>query len=162
MSDEERRVGREGIHIDAELAEKLDIEEELDANVVGPYRFPPPARRRASGWIMVVFAALSVPTLPQGWLVAIGFALIAAWLFASSWPLEIDEHRALRIAGGAVDFPVGHASAVMRFGGLRARPHWSVVLYAATEPPDRRALVLVDGVNGSVVGDPYVEPVQPV
>ncbi|HLV91327.1 MAG: hypothetical protein J5I28_09680 [Acidimicrobiales bacterium] len=159
---EERRVGRDGIHIDPELAEKLDIEEELDANVEGPYRFPPPERRRASAWIMVVFAVLSVPTLPRGWLVGIGFALLAVWLFASSWPLAVDEHRALRIAGGAVDFPVGHASAVIRFSGVRARPHWSVVVYSATEPPDTRALVLVDGVDGSVKGDPYVEPVAPV
>jgi hypothetical protein len=161
MSDE-KRVGREGIHIDAELAERLDIEDELDANVEGPYRFPPPSRRRSSAWIMVLFAVLSAFTLPDGWLVALGFALLAMWLFAASWPLQVDEHRALRIAGGAVGFPVGHASAVMRFIGWRARPHWSVVLYAASEPPDRRALVLVDGVDGSVIGEPYEERVAPV
>lgn len=161
MSDE-RRVGREGIHIDAEIAERLDIEEELDANVEGPYRFPPPTRRRSSAWIMVVFAALSLVVVPNGWIVALGFAVLAVWLFASSWPLEVDEHRALRVAGGAVDFPVGHASAVIRFSGLRARPHWSVVVYAATEPPDQRALVLVDGVDGSVIAEPYTEPVAPV
>ncbi len=161
MSDE-RRVGREGIHIDAEIAERLDIEEELDANVEGPYRFPPPTRRRSSAWIMVVFVALSLVVVPNGWIVALGFAVLAVWLFASSWPLEVDEHRALRVAGGAVDFPVGHASAVIRFSGLRARPHWSVVVYAATEPPDQRALVLVDGVDGSVIAEPYTEPVAPV
>ena len=110
-------------------------------------------------WLL---AAISVITLPQGWQVALGFAVLAGWLFASSWPLEVDEHRALRLAGGAVDFPVGHASAVIRFAGWRARPRWSVVLYAATEPPDRRALVLVDGVDGSVIGQPYEEPVAPV
>lgn len=159
---EERRVGREGIHIDAELAERLDIEEELDANVEGSYRFPPPQRRRSSAWIMAAFGLLSVLTIPQGWPVGVGFAALAAWLFTSSWPLKVDEHRALRIAGGAVEFPVGHASAVMRFIGWRARPHWSVVVYAATEPPDRRALVLVDGVDGSVIGEPYSEPVAPV
>lgn len=161
MSDE-RRVGREGIHIDAELAERLDIEEELDANVEGPYRFPPPSRRRSSAWIMVFFAGLALVAIPNGWIVALGFAALAAWLFASSWPLQVDEHQALRIAGGAVDFPVGHASAVIRFSGWRARPHWSVVVYAATEPPDQRALVLVDGVDGSVVAEPYTEPVAPV
>jgi hypothetical protein len=161
MSDE-RRVDREGIHIPAEIAEQADIEEDLNANVVGPYRFPPPSRRRASAWILVAFAVLSLLTLPRGWMVAIGFGLLAAWLFASSWPLEVDEHRALRIAGAAVDFTVGHASAVLRFRGLRARPHWSVVLYAATEPPDRRALVLVDAVDGSIVGEPYTEDVAPV
>ncbi len=161
MSDE-RRVGREGIHIDAELASHLDIEEELDANVEGPYRFPPPSRRRASAWIMVVFAAVALVSIPNGWIVALGFGALAVWLFASSWPLDVDEHRAVRIAGGAVGFPVGHASAVIRFSGWRARPHWSVVVYAAQEPPDRRALVLVDGVDGSVIAEPYIEPIAPV
>jgi hypothetical protein len=161
MSDD-RRVDREGIHIDAALAESLDIEEELDSNVVGPYRFPPPSRRRASAWVMVGFGLLALGSIPDGWMVAVGFGLLAAWLFAASWPLDIDEHRALQLAGTAVDFPVGHASAVIRFSGWRARPRWSVVLYSATEPPDRRALVLVDAVDGSIIGQPYVEAVAPV
>jgi hypothetical protein len=161
MSDD-RRVDREGIHIDAELAETLDIEEELDSNVVGPYRFPPPSRRRISAWVMVGFGLLALVTIPEGWMVAVGFGLLAGWLFASSWPLDIDEHRALQLAGTAVDFPVGHASAVIRFAGWRARPRWSVVVYSATEPPDRRALVLVDAVDGSIIGEPYTEAVAPV
>lgn len=159
---EDRRVDREGIHIEADLAERLDIEEELDSNLVGPYRFPPPSRRRVSAWILLGFGTVAAVSFPGGWMVGLGFAALAGWLFAASWPLGVDEHRALRTAGGAVGFPVGHASAVVRFTGWRARPRWSVVVYSATEPPDRRALVLVDAVDGSVIGEPYVERVEPV
>lgn len=38
----ERRVDRDGIHIDRDVADAVAIEEELDANIVGPYRFPIP------------------------------------------------------------------------------------------------------------------------
>lgn len=156
---EERRVDREGIHIDRELADRIAIEEELDANVEGLYRFPSPERRRLSGWVLVGAAAISLSTIDGGWPVALGFALLAGWMFLSSWPLDVDEHQALRNAAAVVDFPIGHASASVRFHGWRSRPRWSVLLYSATEPPDRRALVLVDAVDGRVVDLPYVEAI---
>ena len=53
---ESRRVDREGIHIERDLADSISIEEELDSNVVGPYRFPSPMRRRIAGWVFVVGA----------------------------------------------------------------------------------------------------------
>jgi hypothetical protein len=37
-----------------------------------------------------------------------------------------------------------------------------VVLYSAVEPPDARALVVVDAVTGEVIETPYVEPVDPI
>jgi hypothetical protein len=37
-----------------------------------------------------------------------------------------------------------------------------VVLYSAEEPPDRRALVVVDAVSGEVADEPYVEDVEGV
>jgi hypothetical protein len=37
-----------------------------------------------------------------------------------------------------------------------------VVLYSANEPPDRRALVVVDAVTGEVAEEPYVEDVPEV
>lgn len=159
---EERKVDREGIHIDRELADEIAIEEDLDSNVVGAYRFPSPERRRLAGWVSIALAAIAALTVPSGWMVAIGFLVIAAWQFLSAWPLNVDEHEALSIAGGAVDFPIGHASAAVRFAGWRSKPRWAVVLYAAAEPPDQRALVVVDSVTGEVVGSPYVEEIAPV
>jgi hypothetical protein len=48
------------------------------------------------------------------------------------------------------------------FRGIRSRPQWSVVLYSAEEPPDQRALVVVDAVSGEVADEPYVEDVEGV
>ena len=157
---EEPRVDRSGIHIDKELAESLAIEEELDSNVVGPYRFPSPTRRRIAGWLFVVAAAIAMVVIDGGWLPAIGLVALAAWNFASAWPLSVDETKALSVAGSVVDFPVGHASAAVTFRGFRSRPRWSVILYSAAEPPDQRALVVVDAVSGEVAEEPYVEEVE--
>ncbi len=161
-ADRRSKVDRDGIHIERDLADSLVIEEELDANVVGSYRFPPPARRRISGWVYLVGAVSASVLIDDGWLPAIGFVALAAWQFASVWPLNVDEHKALEIAGAAVTFPIGHASAAVTFRGLRSRPRWSVVLYSATEPPDQRGLVVVDAVSGEVAEDPYVEAVPGV
>ena len=158
MTDGEgRRVDRSGIHIDKDVAESVAIEEELDSNLVGPYRFPSPTRRRIAGWVFIVSAVTAMLLIDGGWLPAIGLVALAAWNFASAWPLAVDEDEALSIAGAAIDFPVGHASAAVTFQGLRSRPRWSVVLYSAEEPPDQRALVVVDAVSGDVDEEPYVE-----
>jgi hypothetical protein len=156
------RVDRSGIHIERDLAESLAIEEELDSNVVGPYRFPSPMRRRISGCVFVVAAVIAMLVIDGGWLPAIGLFGLAAWNFASAWPLSVDEAQALSLAGAAVPFPVGHASAAVTFRGLRSRPQWSVVLYSAEEPPDQRALVVVDAVSGDLADEPYVEDVDRV
>jgi hypothetical protein len=65
--------------------------------------------------------------------------------------MSIDEKQALVLATRAVGFPVGHASAQQVWRGLRSRPTWRVFCYSAEEPPQRRGLVLVDAVNGTVV-----------
>lgn len=161
MSDE-RRVDREGIHIDRELADEIAIEEELDANVVGQYTFPSPERRRISGWVFGIAGVIATLAFDGGWIVAVGFLVLAAWQFLSAWPLNVDEHEAMHKAASVVDFPIGHASASVRFHGWRSRPRWSVLLYSATEPPDRRALVLVDAVDGNVIDLPYVEAIEAV
>lgn len=161
MSDE-RRVDRSGIHIERDLASAVAIEEELDANVVGPYQFPPPTRRRSAGWVFVVAAGVVAATVDGGWLPSVGLLLLAGWQFSSAWPLNVDEHRALAVAASAVTFPVGHASGAVTFKGWRSRPRWAMVLYSATEPPDQRALVVVDAVDGEVVEDVYVEDVPSV
>ena len=160
MSDPvEPKISREGIHIERDVADAVHIEEELDANVVGPYKFPQPTRRRIAGWVLLWGALMCAVLIDGGWLPALGIAALAGWQFLSAWPLAIDENQALAVAASAVEFPVGHASAAVTFKGWRSRPRWSVVLYSATEPPDRRALVVVDAVSGDVDGDPYVEDI---
>lgn len=155
MSD--RRVSREGIHIDREVADAVAIEEELDSNLVGPYRFPDPRRRRTPAYIYLATAVLVALIIDP--LVALLPLALAVWHWLAAWPLEVEQEAALARAATAVDFAIGHASAAVAFTGLRARPRWSVIVYSAAEPPDRRALVTVDGVSGEVVGDPYVESV---
>lgn len=153
----ERRVSREGIHIDREVADAVAIEEELDSNLVGPYRFPDPRRRRTPAYIYLATAVLValiidpfVALLPLG---------LTVWHWLAAWPLEVEQEASLAKAATAVDFAIGHASAAVAFTGLRARPQWSVIVYSAAEPPDRRALVTVDGVSGELIDDPYVESV---
>lgn len=160
MTEESPRIDREGIHIERDLADRVAMEGELDSNVAGEYRFPSPTRRRLAGWVYLFCGVVSALAFDGGWLIGLGFLVLAVWQFASSWPLDIDEHEALTLAAAAVDFPVGHSSAAVRFQGWRSRPRWSVVLYSATEPPDRRGLVVVDAVNGEIVADPYTEAVS--
>ncbi|HSM43685.1 MAG TPA: hypothetical protein VK969_01570 [Acidimicrobiia bacterium] len=162
MSDGDPRIDREGIHIERDLADQIAIEDELDANLEGEYRFPAPARRRISAWVYLVAGAIAWVTVDSGWLVAAGFAVLAVWQFVSSWPLAVDEREAMTKAAATVDFPIGHSSASVRFHGWRSRPRWSVVLYSASEPPDQRALVVVDAVSGAIVETPYVESIGPV
>lgn len=154
MSDD-RRVTRDGIHIDRDVANAVAIEEELDANVVGPYRFPDPARRRVPALIYATLALL-VAIIIHPWPSLLALAL-AAWHLLSAWSLQVEQEEALSQAAPAVDFAVGHASAALTFHGWRARPRWSVILYSATEPPDRRALVTIDAVSGHQVESPYTE-----
>jgi len=156
------RVDREGIHIERGLADSIAVDEDLDSNVEGEYAFPDVRRRRLSGYVLAVFAALAVAVIDGGWRPAAGLAGLAAWQFLSAWPLAVDEREAFLTACAEVGFPVGHASAAVRFKGWRSRPRWSVVLYSAAEPADRRALVVVDAVSGDVVEAPYVEAVEPV
>jgi hypothetical protein len=65
--------------------------------------------------------------------------------------MTVDETKALELAGEAVGFPVGHASAQQVWRGLRSRPTWRVLCYSADDPPRQRGLVLVDAVDGRVV-----------
>ncbi|MGH8946488.1 MAG: hypothetical protein ACRDVL_10090 [Acidimicrobiia bacterium] len=161
MSDDEPLVDRSGIHIDRDLAESVAIEEELDADVVGAYRFPSPQRRRIAGWVYLGVAVLALLVIDGGWVAALGLTGLAIWHFLAAWPLRLSETEALRVAGSAVDFPVGHASAEVRFVGWRSRPRWAVLLYSAVDPPDQRALVVVDAVEGEVM-EVYREPISPV
>ena len=144
-----------------------DVRDELPADLqpdefVGAYEFPDNSRRRIPGVIYVSLAALCLVAY-LAWadssaLVNEGFAwaavlLGAAGLFSitSGWRMHVDEQEALVAAQQAIGFPVGHASAQQVWHGVRSRPTWRVLCYSTEEPPQRRGLVLVDAVDGTVL-----------
>ncbi len=145
---------------DAEVRDALP--EDLDARgLVGPYIFPDNDRRRIPGMIYLLLAATTVvvtmlsegsPLVDGGLYVgAAGLALLGAYHLQAGWSLGTDDADALVAAVREVGFPVGHASAQMAWRGLRSRPTWRVLVYSNESPPERRGLVFVDGVDGSVV-----------
>lgn len=155
----------DGIHIPREVAEAEGIPEDLDANLIGPYRFPDPRRRRLAGWMYLVLAVLLVVlavSVTAVWFGVVLAVVLAGWHLVSAWPLVVDQEAALARAATEVGFPVGHASAAVTFVGWRARPRWHVVLYSADEPPSQRALVQIDAVDGARIDEVYVEDVPSV
>ena len=147
---------------DAEIRDSLP--EDLDAaGYVGPYMFPNNNRRRVPAYLYWAISAVCIliwflrrdqdPVLiNEGVLIAaIVLALIGLYSFVAGWNLDIDENDALVAATRQVGFPVGHASAQMGWRGLLSRPTWRILLYSADDPPEKRGLVLVDGVDGSIV-----------
>jgi hypothetical protein len=145
-------------HVTDALPEDLDVRK-----YVGPYLFPNNNRRRVPGYLYFGLAAACVvawlvtrgddPVLVNDGFVwaAVGLVLVGAYHLLSGFDLDVDEQDALVIATKTVGFPVGHASAQMGWRGLRSRPTWRILLYSAENPPLRRGLVLVDGVDGEVV-----------
>jgi hypothetical protein len=142
-------------HVD-ELPEDLDA-----AGFVGPYMFPNNNRRRVPGYLYLATAAVCValwvlvddsPYVNDGFLfAAVLLGIIGVYQLVSGWNLDVDEQDALVAASRTVGFPVGHASAQMGWRGLLSRPTWRILLYSAENPPTRRGLVLVDGVDGEVI-----------
>ncbi|HEY5578268.1 MAG TPA: hypothetical protein VIL12_01115 [Acidimicrobiia bacterium] len=156
-----------GIEIPRHVAKAAGIPEDLDSSGGGHYRFPSPSRRRIAGVVYgigALGAGLGAALgLPSGmWAVAAGLAALAFYHFITAWDVGVDETQALRAAGREVGFPVGHASATLRFEGVRSRPVWGVLLYSADDPPSRRALVRIDATAGRLLGEPYEEPIAPV
>ncbi len=145
-----------------------ELPEDLDASAyVGPYVFPDNKRRRIPGYLYLAIGALCIlfwllagddaVLVNEGFLLGgIGLLLIGGYHLAAGYPLELDEHEALVEATREVGFPVGHASAQMGWRGLRSRPTWRILLYSAEDPPAKRVLVLVDGIDGEVVSS-FVE-----
>jgi hypothetical protein len=146
---------------DGEIRDELP--DDLNAaGYVGPYLFPNNNRRRVPGVLYVVIGLGTVAlwafkhdggVLVNGGLLAAGVGLIlfGAYSFQAGFDLDIDERDALVAASRAVGFAVGHASAQMGWRGLRSRPTWRILLYSSEEPPEQRGLVLVDGVDGTVI-----------
>ncbi len=161
----DRRPELPKIEVDPAAAAAAGMPEDLDANVLGPYQVPDPARRRRAGLVYVVAAVITIGGilfgLPTGmWIIVGVFAAIAAYHTAAGAHLEVADTKALTLATGAVGFPVGHASAVLGFDGLLARPIWNVLVFSADEPPSQRGLVRVDGRSGRIV-ETYTEAVEP-
>ena len=137
------------------------LPDDLQAQVyVGPYLFPNNNRRRVPGVIYLVIAAVVLAVwalvdssyVNDGWLLAaVILVVFGVYHLLTGWDLDVDEQDALVAASKAVGFPVGHASAQMGWRGLRSRPLWRILLYSDENPPAKRGLVLVDGVDGSVV-----------
>ena len=152
MAAEGEQAGRGG----DQLPEELDV-----TRYVGPYRFPDNSRRRIPGAIYLAVAAACAglwvargeAVLVNGGLLlcAALLGLLGAYHLAAGWPLQVREPDALVAASRQVGFPVGHASAQLSWRGLRSRPTWRILLYSGEDPPARRGLVLVDGVDGAVV-----------
>ncbi|MBA2281674.1 MAG: hypothetical protein M3527_07265 [Actinomycetota bacterium] len=146
---------------DAEVRDELPADL-VAAGYVGPYVFPNNNKRRIPA---VLYAVLGVGCI-AAWAIAgdgavlvnagvlaagIGLLLFGAYSWQSGFDLDVDERDALVAASRAVGFPVGHASAQLGWRGLRSRPTWRILLYSADEPPATRGLVLVDGVDGTVL-----------
>ena len=145
---------------DGEVGDQLPAD--LDPyGYVGPYQFPDNSRRRITGAIylavavgVVVLVALAEdsPLLNGGMVAAaLGLAVLGLYHLQAGWPLGVDEAEALVVAIRCAGFPVGHASAQMAWRGLRSRPTWRILVYSNESPPGRRGLVVVDGVDGTVV-----------
>ncbi len=140
-----------------------ELPEDLQPSLVDPedYIFPNNNRRRIPGFIYLAIAAgLVVLYLMRGegvlvnqglLMAAVILGVVGAYSIVAGWNLDVDERDALKVSINEVGFPVGHASAQMGWRGLLSRPTWRILLYSSEEPPLKRGLVLVDGVNGAVV-----------
>lgn len=130
------------------------------------YLFPNNNRRRVPGFIYLAIAAGLVigytvngpGVLMNSGILAAGIilAVVGVYSIVAGVNLEVDERDALVASTREVGFPVGHASAQLGWRGLLSRPTWRILLYSADNPPTKRGLVLVDGVDGSIV-EQFVE-----
>ncbi|MDJ0925910.1 MAG: hypothetical protein QNJ77_15270 [Acidimicrobiia bacterium] len=161
----DRRPELPPIEVAADVAAAAGMPDDLDANVLGPYQVPNPARRRRAGFVYFCGAALTAlgiaAGLPPGmWVMVAGLVLIGAYHLVAGHQLKVTDGTALVAANRSTEFAVGHASAVLGFEGLLARPVWNVLVFSADDPPSRRGLVRVDGRTGEVL-ETYTEGVPP-
>ena len=146
---------------DAEVTDALP--EDLNAaGYVGPYVFPNNNRRRVPGYLYLMIGAAGIAggmlwgddgVLVNGGFIGAGILLVllGAYHLVAGWNLDVDERDALVAATRQVGFAIGLASAQLGWRGLRSKPTWRILLYSAEEPPLKRGLVLVDGVDGAIV-----------
>lgn len=146
---------------DGEVVDELPEDLNL-AEFVGPYTFPNNNRRRIPAAIYMVIGVVAIGAyvgfgdgsalVNAGVAVSgVGLFLFGAYGMVAGWTLRIDEADALVAAATAVGFAVGHASAQQVWHGWLSRPTWRILVYSAEDPPLRRGIVLVDGVDGEVI-----------
>lgn len=134
-----------------------------DAVDFASYVFPNTAQRRYTAWGLAIVGVLAIATaiigrgsiiIATNGLLVGGVILcsIAAYFFASAFKMAFDQGEALIIATREIGFAVGHASAVLGWRGLRARPAWRILLYSVEDPPRRRGLVELDAITGAILG----------
>lgn len=171
MTDREAAAAGDSDHYQDEHDTSADVDEHRDelpedldvSGLVGPYTFPNNNRRRVPGYLYLMVAVVCLvawlvtrggePVLVNAGMLAaaVGLVVMGGYQLLAGWDLDVDERDALVIASRTVGFAVGHASAQLGWRGLRSRPTWRILVYSAEEPPARRGLVLVDGVDGEVV-----------
>lgn len=125
------------------------------------YLFPNNNRRRVPGIMYQVIGVVLVALyLVRGDGVFVNRGLMGAGILlvvfgtysvVAGWNLNVDERDALVAAVDHVGFPVGHAAAQMGWRCWLSRPTWRVLIYSAEDQPQKRGLIVVDGVNAEVV-----------
>lgn len=139
------------------------LPEDLDVTALSDdYVLPNNNRRRipATMYLLIAAGCLALwatvrdssPLVNDGYLwVAVVLGAFGIFGFVTGRTLRVDETEALTTATATVGFPIGHASAQMVWRGWLSRPIWRLLAYSADNPPSRRAIVLVDGLDGEVI-----------
>ena len=160
--DSEVDNAKDGDGVRDELPGDLDVTRATNSSTVSPYTIPDNRRRRIGALIL---GALGVGCIVlrvnagghavyvnQGFLWSgVGLIVLGLVHWLAGYPLRMRETDALVVAGRTLGYPVGPASAQLRWRGLRSRPIWHVLVYSAEDQPTRRGLVVIDGVNGGVL-----------
>jgi hypothetical protein len=152
---------RSGPAGDEEYVDELPEDLDLD-RFVGPHTFPNNDRRRIPAALYLLFGAACLllwatrrdesPLVNAGILWAgVGLVAFALYGMVAGRTLKVEESDALVTASAQVGFPVGHAAAQMAWRGWLSRPTWRILLYSDENPPTKRGIVLVDGLDGHVV-----------
>jgi hypothetical protein len=155
-----------GDDVGHDLAHDPDVVDELPEDLqpalaVGPYVFPNNSRRRIPGVMYLVvavglaalWAAVRDSDVVNGGFLAAAvlLAVFGVYSLVVGRDLAVDERDALVLATADLGIVVGHASAQLGWRGVWSRPTWRLLMYSAEEPPRTRALVFVDGIDGSIV-----------
>lgn len=154
----------------AQPVDARDITDELPddlnaAEYVGPYQFPDNKRRRVPAALYLIVGAILLALWfgarsGSNSLVNRGFGLGGVFLILlglyglkAGTAMVVTDTDALAAASKHIGFPVGHASAQLGWRGLLSRPTWRILCYSADNPPTKRGLILVDGIDASIVAD---------
>jgi hypothetical protein len=144
-----------------EYVDELPADLDLD-QLVGPRTFPNNDRRRIPAALYLLVGAACValwvaqgessPLVNAGILWAgVGLVLFGIFGLVAGRTLQVEESDALVTASVQVGFPVGHAAAQMVWRGWLSRPTWRILAYSDENPPSKRGIVLVDGIDGRVI-----------